>query len=416
MLTWLGAALLSVFAGVEFLHSLHEFLKTSLWLMVPFCVAASFRTLDAPLILRRSLQYLLLFAAGLGIAAIHSVLSAAAGAELPPKIPGALTESGQLVLIIPPLVGLILLTFKQKIGNVSLNEVRRRAGISSLLFCLLVISAWPEILSPVFGQTNLRYVQFAAMLAAGSILIHSSLRLRVVLKPGDFFPDCLGKSEIQIALYICTALLFSSLLLNLKRGPWFAVLIELLLIGALLSRRLFIGSLFGSIVILSAVEPARERLGSLIDHFLIQGGRSSMWLLGLEMSGRFPLGVGIGNSRYMRVLDPTIPQTHRHMHNNLLNLAVETGFLGLAGYLWWMAVVVGLGFWAWKKVKAEAAGPRRHAGLLALFISIALLGWQVSGLVEYNFGDGEIRLIALFLMGLLLALTEIATRTKNSGS
>jgi hypothetical protein len=34
------------------------------------------------------------------------------------------------------------------------------------------------------------------------------------------------------------------------------------------------------------------------------------------------------------------------------------------------------------------------------------LGWQVAGLVEYNFGDGEVRFIAFLFIGFLLTLEK----------
>ena len=40
-------------------------------------------------------------------------------------------------------------------------------------------------------------------------------------------------------------------------------------------------------------------------------------------------------------------------------------------------------------------------------LSVGLIGWQVAGLVEYNFGDGEVRLIALMFMGFITVMSDV---------
>jgi hypothetical protein len=95
------------------------------------------------------------------------------------------------------------------------------------------------------------------------------------------------------------------------------------------------------------------------------------------------------------------------MHNNLLNVAVESGLIGLAAFIWWIFVTISIGFILWRKTEPFRKNQLiQSARVLMVGISCALLSWQVAGLVEYNFGDGEVRLIAFFLMGLLLALAE----------
>ncbi|MBP9838648.1 MAG: hypothetical protein KBC84_08030, partial [Proteobacteria bacterium] len=131
---------------------------------------------------------------------------------------------------------------------------------------------------------------------------------------------------------------------------------------------------------------------------------------GGELIQLYPLGLGYKNAEYMRHLDSTIPETHRHMHNNLLNITVESGWLGLAAYCWWMGVVFTKGFSIWRNFKKSNDNIIKHFSVLALCLSSALVGWQVSGLVEYNFGDGEIRFIAFMYMGLILVISNFLER------
>ena len=129
-----------------------------------------------------------------------------------------------------------------------------------------------------------------------------------------------------------------------------------------------------------------------------------MWEVGADLAQRYPLGVGLSNASYMRRIDPSLPELHRHMHNTVLNIAVETGWFGTAAYCWWMVAIIALGIAVWRRTLASKSRLERQFGLLALCITSALIGWQVAGLVEFNFGDGEVRSLAFFSMGMLLAL------------
>ncbi len=194
-------------------------------------------------------------------------------------------------------------------------------------------------------------------------------------------------------------LLLSALVINLKRGPWLAVIFQFTLIGILISRKILISTAVLSFS-LFFIEPIRDRLLSLIDHFLIAGGRFNMWSLGVEIFSRYPLGLGYDNSEFMRTMDPSLPITHRHMHNNLINIGVETGFIGLAAYSWFLFVLF--------KVAKKSYFKTKDIVLLCLGMSLA--GWQVAGLVEYNFGDSEILFIALLIIA---CLSFKSTSSKN---
>ena len=140
-----------------------------------------------------------------------------------------------------------------------------------------------------------------------------------------------------------------------------------------------------------------------------------MWSLGMDLAERFPLGLGLGNAQYMRTIDPSLPLLHRHMHNNLLNITVETGVIGGIAFIWWIFVTVARGINIWKSQRGTSEKNQSSLSVLALCLSGALLGWQVEGLVEYNFGDGEIQLIAFSYMGILLGLSMQSQRTAFEG-
>ncbi len=406
VLIWIILAAFSCIVGLDPARSFVELYKTALYMLLPFAVASALLplSLSDEEVLHRIFLYGRNFLIGSSIASIHTILSTARGVELPIGVPGGLTEAGQLVLFIP----LALFAVFEMKAVTQLSKLHY--AVFALFSICLLLFAWPQVGALVFSDSQFFIVQCITGLVVLLIASYSAWQLKTDSHPTP------SAALLRITLVV-TAFLFAALLFNLKRGPWAAVIVELCLIGLFFSRRLLFASIGSSLLLLFTVEPIRARVSSLLDHFLIHGGRSSMWSLGVEMSGRFPLGVGLDNARYMRKLDPTMPETHLHMHNNFINVAVETGFLGLAVYLWWNILMITLGVKLWNYSRTLEQPVKRQAGRLAAFFAMTLLAWQVSGLVEYNFGDGEIRLVVLFVMGVLLALsrffsTEVARQSE----
>ena len=68
--------------------------------------------------------------------------------------------------------------------------------------------------------------------------------------------------------------------------------------------------------------------------------------------------------------------------------------IGLAAFLLWIFALLKL---AWQNASESA---------IALGIFAALLSSQIAGLLEYNFGDSEIKLIYFVLAGILIAISR----------
>lgn len=403
VLLWIVLAAVACIVGLDPSRSFLELYKTALYLLLPFAVASALLSpaLSEQEMLSRVFKYGRNFLIGSCIASVHTIASTARGVELPVGVPGGLTEAGQLVLFIPlALFALFELQTRKPLSRTYL-ALGVCFGLSLLLF------AWPQVGSFLYSEPSFLIVQVLAGISLIGLFAHGAWKLKQGRK------DSKDAHLLYFSL-LASSLLFGALLFNLKRGPWSAVIAELCLIGLLFSRRLLLASIGSSVLLLTLVEPIQNRLASLLDHFLIHGGRSSMWTLGVEMAGRFPLGVGLDNARYMRTLDPTMPETHLHMHNNFINITVETGFLGLAVFLWWNILMIVLGVTIWNSSRASQNMLFKQAGRLAAFLAITLFAWQVSGLVEYNFGDGEIRLVGLFLMGIVLALSRFLPANASS--
>ncbi|HVR09409.1 MAG TPA: O-antigen ligase family protein, partial [Thermoanaerobaculia bacterium] len=119
---------------------------------------------------------------------------------------------------------------------------------------------------------------------------------------------------------------------------------------------------------------------------------------GLHMIAERPF-VGLGpdmvDHRYEIYRHPTAPRYWvPHLHNSFLEIAAERGLPSLAAYLWMMLAGVRL---ALRRYRDEGgpAGPRAE---LYLGSVLALLAFNVAGLFENNWGDAEVKRLALFAL------------------
>lgn len=402
MRLWLLFALVAAFLGLRPEKALFETFKLGLYLCVPFCVFSSLTCvrLSSREFVIRIESYLACLIAAQSVAAMHTVFIDGLNAGLPRLVPGPVTESGQLTLILPLLAAAGFLAHSREAADEYRNQWL--SPIFTLpLFVGLVLMVWPQT---VFGPVSAGTVR---ALAAALVVVSGAALLIPRVRPAKV-PSVFGGSSrwmrVDVLVWPASALLFAAFVVNLKRGPWFGVFLELLLLGLLLTRKSLL-TLFGFLLLFFIViGPTRERISAFSEHFSISGGRKNMWELGADIAQRYPLGVGLSNASYMRQIDPTLPELHRHMHNNLLNVAVETGWLGMAVFCWWMVSAFVAALSAWRLSQRGCGRLERQFGVLALCLGTALVGWQAAGLVEYNFGDGEVRTLALFTMGVILSL------------
>lgn len=403
VLAWVGISFVSALVGIDPLRAVPETFKSSIFLLLPFAAVSGLRQaqLSDKDLVKRLMVYLLALSTGQGIAALHSVISAAIGYEFEPHGPGPMTESGQLLLTLHCFICacFIASACRPHSGRPHLRLLGMRispAVVGVAVLVILLLLAWPGTL----GAIGLPPMIVQSALTAIILFIAVSLfipRLSGAVSPND------AEQRPAAGLALAGALLVAAFIVNLKRGPWLGFGTSLLVLGILLARKRLIAAVLAGSLALYLLGPAHDRIMNFAADYEITGGRKNMWELGVELVERYPLGLGLGNASYMRIIDPNLPPQHRHMHNNFLNVAVESGLIGLAAYAAWMLFLFVVGIRIWNNHKSDPDPYVHSLALCSLSISCAILGWQVAGTVEYNFGDGEIRMIALLMMGLLVA-------------
>lgn len=332
-----------------------------------------------------ALPVLLALLGGQTLAALYSVIEAAFPEGLPPLFVGKLAESGQLALSVLVALGAFFSLSAAEQPVPENRDVHLRptdclwAAANAALLIVVAFARSAGAEAPVFPIT-----------AGIAAVVSFALCARLIRLPGG------GRRALAV---IVLPLLVAALLVNLKRGPWLGVGVGSLVFLLMYARR-FVAPLLAIVLLtIALVGPVRERLAASSQHFFIAGGRSVIWSVGQDLALRYPLGIGFSNSPFLQKFDPSIPPELKHFHNNLLNITVEGGWLALAVFVWWLVALLRLAF------ERRSRAPE---SVLAVAAGCALLSWQLAGIVEYNFGDSEVLLVAYVVAGALLAIRRPA--------
>jgi O-antigen ligase len=210
-------------------------------------------------------------------------------------------------------------------------------------------------------------------------------------------------------------LITAALLMTQTRSAWCGLLAGSCVIVGLQKKVLVLAVPLGVLVVFLLVPPTIQRRAlSIADRrdITVQE-RFSMWASGVRIIRDHPwTGVGMGAMarRYppYRAPDSPVDPTRRlgHLHNNLIQIAAERGLLGLACWLWiWGAY--GVDTW---RIYARVGPEDRQATALVVGSLACVIGFQIEGLFEYNFGDSEVITLTYFLMALPFVVQHACRR------
>jgi len=255
-----------------------------------------------------------------------------------------------------------------------------------------------------------------------------ALQLLLAVVVGLLLSVSKDRKALQVSLLLILLGLLFALILTVTRASWLSFLVSsgvIVVLGA--SRRVLIlvGLLTIPLVLAGVFVLQQKRNVGFVDR--ADGStawRTIVWREGFDLLKSKPrhwlIGIGMDSIkshwREWGMFDQgRIPIGH--MHSNLLQIALERGVPAL---MLWLALLgtYALTLWRLFRELKNAAGDSYLVGGwidrgLVLGALGGLIGFFVSGIVHYNWGDSEVVMIFYLLMGLTLALDRIVRQGTN---
>ncbi len=206
----------------------------------------------------------------------------------------------------------------------------------------------------------------------------------------------LGTWNLELLAVLSLAAMLTAAVMSWSRGAWLGIGAGLVVTVIVQSRRAFVLSIIAAFVLtfailLSSINiiPAAiaERFAGITEYlgvFDVRGvrvddanfaivERMAHWQSAAMMFAEHPaLGVGIGNyaAAYPQYSLPRWDDPLGHAHNYYLNIAAETGLIGLSAYL----ILWASAFWqSWRAVRTASGFWRGvAAGLLGMLVALSM--------------------------------------------
>jgi hypothetical protein len=224
------------------------------------------------------------------------------------------------------------------------------------------------------------------------------------------------RSLTGVFLLLSLVFILLSLGLTVTRASWIGFAVSAALILALsVSRRMLIAAGAVAIPLVLAgvfVLQQKRSIGFFDRRDQSTSWRETVWREGFDLLVSKPrhllVGVGMdsikGHWREWGLFDNgRLPIGH--MHSNLLQIAVERGVPALIVWL----ILLGLySRMLWKIIRMKLVdGEEWVARGISLGALGGLVGFFVSGIVHYNWGDSEVVMVLYFIMGLSLVVEQL---------
>ncbi len=299
-------------------------------------------------------------------------------------------------------------TFNPKLKALSTMAILLIGSLAGVSATIEQLTGWHPFSFPYLQGTGFLS---GPMAFSGLAQLFSLLAIGIFLKNGyKEFPAWLARPYVFIAILLgnCMGLLFCS-----ERSAWFGAIIALLITSLLVSRR---ATVFTSISLAATaalgwllLPVVKERVSALLNWQtdVSVSTRLILWRRAWHVFKESPVfGIGIRRFPHLRIKE-ALQQGHvalDHAHSNYLHILATTGIVGICSYfyLWFSALKVS--YLNQINTDFEKLEQGIYLGIFAGIVSLA-----VSGLFEYNFGTGQVRLAQWFLLAMLALPQALAS-------
>jgi O-antigen ligase len=253
----------------------------------------------------------------------------------------------------------------------------------------------------------------AAVVHLGSMTDGQMLMMGIVVTTGLLIVAHKEK-RMRLFWWLVLGLLLVAQLANFKRGSWLVTIAVLALFIVLQTNWRYLFVLMAVVLVFAMFPPVQRRMAGIRREWNVgAGGRLTMWVkLTPGFIKKHPLGIGYSamTEEMMqeegRLQGVRVERHRNHLHSNLAQVLVETGWAGLGIYLVWMGWAV----WAAARFALSARGSPLPHKILTVLPLLMLIGLLANGLIEYNFGDTELLIVYSVIMGIVCNGTTAQSR------
>jgi len=208
-----------------------------------------------------------------------------------------------------------------------------------------------------------------------------------------------GMKIFYVILFILS---LACLGLTYSRGAWIGFVLSLAMFGVI-NRRVSLFFILIIVVFLSIFYPKlTEKRIPIKDRwsFLVENNRLSYWRRASNIIKDYPV-FGCGLNTYALVEGRYNVGWGGYPHNSYLQMAAETGLVGITFFLWMLFVLFRDSLRALKQIEIQ-----RHKILLFGFTT-GLLGFLIHSFFDTNFYSVQLGSLLWIIMGVIVALQKI---------
>jgi O-antigen ligase len=215
----------------------------------------------------------------------------------------------------------------------------------------------------------------------------------------------------RVGALIALAAILPALAGTYTRSAWIGYIAAVVVILAF-TRARWLGALAAALTGLAFVLPGayRARAFSIVDpQNPWNRERVHMWEAGLRMLRDHPwTGVGLQDlhALYQRYQSPGALEPAGHLHSVYVQVAATMGIVGLAALVFLVSGLLRAASRAFRGYRRTRDPGARFGAAISLGVTAALVGFFVSGLMEWNLGDEELVDLLYVLVGIALAAAD----------